>query len=84
MAVPTKEAVEAFLASMGNTADEVADWLRTRQITGGHRVDDCPIWVALVREFGDEFRTVSLPAAVHAFIARFDTESAYPDLEATS
>lgn len=51
MALPTKEAVETFLASMGTTADEVADWLRSHEITGNHNPRGCPIAKAIRRHF---------------------------------
>lgn len=55
MALPTKEAVLAFLNSLGSSSDEVYESLKARQVTGYRSGPKCPIEVVLTREFGMEF-----------------------------
>lgn len=51
-ALPTPEEVRAFLESLGNTADEVYESLKAREVRGVWGIaNDCPIAVLLNQQF---------------------------------
>lgn len=87
-----KPTAEQALASLGESAETVAQELRRKKITGLRCSSyECPIAVFLERETGCRFSagtlnaysgrsTVDLPGAVSDFIVKFDM-GCYPELE---
>lgn len=83
-----------FLNSMGNTADDVANFMRKHGIKGYPGPFRCPIANAIGRKFrgigdyavrGTEVRvggdiSTRLPAACQLFIHYFDSTAKYEDL----
>lgn len=91
----TKDRIVKFLTGMGNSSDEVANWLREHSVkgcTGGTR-GPCPLHVALQNRYPTvkfhgvgiglvEFKdgdSLNMPNPVRKFVVKFDARR-YPDL----
>lgn len=87
----TKERAIELLNSMGNTADEVAAFLKEKGIKGNRAAaGSCPVAVymrsqggdataAVFGRYGNQEYSVHVPDPVYAFIVAFDS-GVYPEL----
>lgn len=97
MSLPSMDAVLAFLASLGDTAEAVAESLRRREARGSHNPRRCPVAVALRQGFPelndtDDWAVIGhvvrlgdvereTPHAIRSFVWDFDTDQKFHDLK---